>query len=45
MSKNIPILDFKVIRAETIDDMMETNLRIRVKINGKYYTGVLEMSE
>jgi len=45
MSKRIPILDFKVISAHTIDDMMETDVRIRVKLNGRYFVGVLEMSE
>jgi len=51
MSKKIPILDFKLISAHTIGDMMETegwrhaDVRIRVKLNGRYFVGDLEMSE
>lgn len=43
MSVKIPILDFKLIRAERINDAVD--IKIRIKLNGKYFTGVLEMSE
>jgi|TARA_A100001201_G_scaffold41521_1_gene42549 hypothetical protein len=39
----IPALDFGIIRLETTDNDYE--IKVRLKINGRYYTGVLERSE
>tara|TARA_R110002020_G_scaffold440669_1_gene651340 strand:+ start:618 stop:803 length:186 start_codon:yes stop_codon:yes gene_type:complete len=54
-SCKVPILDFGIISMENVDTRMtqysskraysDTDIRIRVKLNGKYFTGILEMSE
>tara|TARA_R100000995_G_scaffold68831_1_gene37446 strand:- start:1647 stop:1793 length:147 start_codon:yes stop_codon:yes gene_type:complete len=39
----IPVLDFGIIRLETTDKNYE--VKVRLKINGRYFTGILEQSE
>jgi len=39
----IPVLDFGIIRLETTDNDYE--IRVRLKVNGRYFTGILERNE
>lgn len=39
----IPVLDFGIIRLETTDN--EYEIKVRLKINGRYFTGTLERNE
>ena len=39
----IPVLDFGIIRLETTDNDYE--IKVRLKINGRYFTGTLERNE
>ena len=41
--ERIPVLDFGIIKLQTTDKDYEVN--VRLKINGRYFTGILEMSE
>lgn len=42
-SVRVPILDFGIIKMETTEHDYE--VKVRLKINGRYYSGVLERSE
>lgn len=39
----VPALNFAIINMETTENSYE--VKVRVKINGRYFTGILEMSE
>ena len=39
----IPALDFNVIRLETTESYYE--IKVRLKINGRIFSGILEMNE